>query len=294
MTTQAPSEKTVKGYKVIVIVLAVVLAALTFMYFMQVRELRGDRELLTVQRDTLVNRLSGMMIDMDSLRTENDTINENLRIEREKADSLLTRLKDERRLSASKINQYEKELGTLRAVMQNYVRQIDSLNTLNQTLVQENIQYRRTEATLRQRAEMAEERAQELDVKVQQGSVILARNISLYALNNNDKEVTRASRAARLRTDFSLTANELATPGDRTVYVRITGPDGYLLAGSADNLFDYEGERLAFSASRTVDYQNKDLNVNVYYSGGGISSGKYSVSVYMDGKLIGSNEIILK
>ncbi|MCD7963534.1 MAG: hypothetical protein LUF90_08320 [Rikenellaceae bacterium] len=288
------TDNSLKGYKIIVIILAVVLAALTYLYFTQVRELKGDRQELMVQRDTLVNRLTGIMIDFDSLKTENDTISANLILERQRADSILQKLQQERSLSYAKINQYEKELGTLRTIMQNYVRQIDSLNTLNQTLIQENLTYRRNETQLRLRAEMAEERATELDIKVQQGSVILARNISLLALNKNDKEVTRANRAERLRTDFVLTANELATPGDRTVYIRIVGPDGYLLANSSDNVFDYEGERIAYSASRSVDYQNDDLGVGIYYNGSGITSGKYSVSVYMDGKLIGSNEIILK
>ncbi|MCC8088193.1 MAG: hypothetical protein LIO79_02870 [Rikenellaceae bacterium] len=292
--TEYQSDNSIKGYKIIVIILAVILAALTYLYFTQVKELKGDRQELMVQRDTLVNRLTGIMTDFDSLKTENDTISANLLIERQRADSILQKLQQERSLSYAKINQYEKELGTLRTIMQNYVRQIDSLNTLNQTLIQENLTYRRNENELKLRASMAEERAKELDVKVQQGSVILARNIALLALNNNDKEVTRANRAARLRTDFVLTANELATPGDRTVYVRIIGPDGYLLANSSDNVFDFEGERLAYSASRSIDYQNEDLGVNIYYNGGGITGGKYSVSVYMDGKLIGTNEIILK
>jgi hypothetical protein len=161
-------------------------------------------------------------------------------------------------------------------------------------LANENVEYRRQVNTERRRADMAEEMVQELDVKVRRGSLILARNIMLVALNNNNKEVTRANRAARLRTDFVLTANELAQPGERTVYVRIIGPDGYVLANSSNATFEADGERMTYSASRTIDYQNQDLDVYVYYNGGGIAAGKHSVSVYLDGQLIGSNEIILK
>lgn len=294
MAEQTQSNKTVKGYKIIVIVLAVILAALTYVYFMQVNELRGDREDLTVQRDTLISRLSGTLVDLDNLKTENDTINASLVIERERADSLFNKLKQERSWSQSKIREYEREIGTLRAVTQNLFRQIDSLNTINQGLIKENTEMRRNQANLRLQAEKAEERAKELDIKVQQGAIIRARNIALLALNNNNKEVTRANRAARLRVDLVLTANELATPGDRVVYVRVNGPDGHLLANSAGDLFDYEGEKLAFSASRQVDYDNKDLDVSIYYNGGGIVSGKYTVSIYMDGQMIGTNEVILK
>lgn len=294
MDQQNQAEKTIKGYKILIIALIIILGALTFFHLRQVQMLRGNEAELTVQRDTLFNRLSGVMADFDNLKTENDTINANLAIERQKADSLMTRLKNERSLSYAKIKQYEKELGTLRTIMRSYVQQIDSLNTLNQSLSRQNIEYRRNESTLKLRAETAEEKAQELDTKVRKGSVILARNISLAALNNRDKEVTRASNAVRLRTDFVLTANELAQPGARDIYVRIIGPEGYLLSSSTNNVFECDGERLAYSASRNVDYQNTDLNVSIYYNGGGIVGGKYAVSVYTDGKLIGSNEIILK
>lgn len=291
---QNPMEKRIKGYKVIVIVLAIVLAALTTMYILQIGTLRENRDFMKAQSETLASELSDIRSDFDDLRTENDTINANLATERLRADSLMERMQKERNWNAAKIRQYEKELGSLRQIMQGYVRQIDSLNTLAQTLTQENVRIRGEINTQRLRADMAEERAEELDVKVRRGSMILARNIQLLAMNNNDREVTRANRAARLRTDFVLTANELAQPGDRTVYVRITGPDGYVLANSSNATFDADGERLSYSASRTVDYQNQDLSVNVYYNGGGITAGEYTVAVYLDGVQIGSNKIILR
>ena len=291
---QNPTEKRLKGYKVIVLVLAIVLAALTVMYILQIGTLRENRDFMTAQRDTLASRLSTMMVDFDDLQTENDTINANLETERLRADSLMDRMKQERNWNAAKVRQYEKELGSLRQIMQGYVRQIDSLNTLAQNLTQENVRIRGEINTQRLRADMAEERATELDVKVRRGSMILARNIQLLALNNNDREVTRAARASRLRTDFVLTANELAQPGERTVYVRITGPDGYVLANSSNATFEADGERLSYSASRTVDYQNQDLAVNIYYNGGGIVAGNFTVEVFLDGTLIGSNRIILR
>ena len=59
-------------------------------------------------------------------------------------------------------------------------------------------------------------------------------------------------------------------------------------------LFDFEGDKITFSAARQVDYQNNDLSVSLFYNGSGITSGKYRVKIYTDGNLIGSNEIILR
>ena len=287
-------EKRLKGYRVMLIVLIVLVAVLTAFFVMQVNTLKENSDYMTEQRDTLASRLSVMMTDFGDLRTENDTINANLEVERGRADSLMDRLRQERNWNASKIRQYEKELGSLRQIMQGYVHQIDSLNTLAQSLQRENVEYRRQASTLQLRAETAEERAQELDVKVRKGAMILARDIRLLALNNSDREVTRANRAARLRTDFVLTANELAQPGTREVYVRITGPDGYVLANASNATFEVDGERLTYSALRQIDYDNADLPVNVYYNGSGIVDGTYSVEVYLDGQRIGMNQIVLR
>lgn len=284
-------KKSIKGYQIIVIVLAVILAALSFLYFNQVNTLKREA---AVERDTLRNQISQLMGEYEDLRTENDTIAHNLNIERERADSLLTSLTKERNLSRARIRQYEKELGTLRTVMRNYVQQIDSLNQLNQKLISENIEYRDKVTTERLRADMAEEKADELGTKVRRGAVVRARDITLRALSGNDREVTRAARAARLRVDFTLSANELANPGQRTIYVRVTGPDGYILANASNAMFDFEGSRMTYSASREIDYQNADLPVSLYYNGGGITEGKYSVAVYMDGYLVGSTEVLLR
>ncbi len=59
--------------------------------------------------------------------------------------------------------------------------------------------------------------------------------------------------------------------------------------------FEFEGERLTYTASRDVDYQNEDLAVGVYYNdGAGFTAGTYRVEVYADGRLAGQSDIVLR
>lgn len=287
-------DKSIRGYRVVIILLAVILAAMSILYFNIHRQQMADYELLQVDRDSIQNNLSHLMDDFDNLRINNDSISASLGMERERADSLMERLKKERSWSYAKIKQYEKEVGTLQTLMRNYLRQIDSLNTLNKQLISENVSYRKEISTISQRAELAEEKAAELDNMVKQGSVLRTRDIRLTALNAKSKEVTRIKNAARLRTDFTLAANELTTPGDKTVYVRILAPDGYVLSSEGAPTFDYEGERLSYSAQRSIDYQNEDLAVGIFYNGSGFTAGKYTVQLYAEGRLIGSSEIVMR
>ena len=60
------------------------------------------------------------------------------------------------------------------------------------------------------------------------------------------------------------------------------------------NRFEFEGERLSYSASRDVDYQNEDLNIGIFYTGSGFTAGTYQVQIYCDGFLIGSTELPMR
>lgn len=288
---QQLQQKSIKGLKIMIVILAVILGALSVLYFTQTKQMKAEYE---EARDTLTARLTMMLANYDTLRTENDTLAQHLTDERFKADSLLETLKNERNLTRKKIKDYEKRLSYMRTVMEGYIHQIDSLNTLNQKLVNENITYRKEITSARLRADMAEEKAQELSTKVQKGAVIRARNIALVALNQSDKVVTRVARAARLRVDFVLVGNELSQPGERNVYARIIGPDGYVLANRNNATFNFEGDMITYSATRQVDYQNEDLSVSLFYNDSGITAGKYQVMIYIDGHMIGSTEIILR
>ncbi|MEG1634992.1 MAG: hypothetical protein RR141_02510 [Rikenellaceae bacterium] len=289
----ATGDNTVKGYKILIIVLIVLLAALGFQYWRQTNILRGSEQELSIERDTLKNRLTNLLTDFDGMKIENDTLNQNMMIERHKADSLMSRLKSERQWSYAKVKKYEKELGTLRSIMKGYVHQIDSLNQMNNKLSRENVTFRQQLSTTRQRAEMAEEKSQELQSKIRTGAVVKARDISLLALNDRDKAVSRAARATRMRADFVLNANSITLPGERNVYIRIIDGSGAVMTDSSSMLFEQDGAKIQATAMRGVDYQGDDLPVSISYRGK-ITGGTYNVQIYMDGYMIGSNEIILK
>ena len=293
--TPQPVQNSIRGYRIVIIILSVILVALSALYYGIHRQQMRDNELLQADRDSIQSDLGRLMTDYDNLQISNDSISANLTIERERADSLMTRLKKERSWNLAKIKQYEKEVGTLRSIMKSYVRQIDSLNTLNKKLIKENVSYRKEISSANLRAEMAEEKAAELDNKVRIGAVLRARDISLTALNVNSREVTRVKNASRLRVDFVLSANELAEPGNKAIYVRITSPDGYVLTTEEMPTFEFEGERLSYSAMREVEYDNtKDLDVGIFYTSKGFTAGTYRIQLYCEGRLIGQAEIAMR
>lgn len=287
---QPETDKSIRGYRIVIIILSVILVALSILYFSIHRQQMRDNRLLSADRDSLQSDLTELIVEYDGLKERNDSISAGL----DRANEMIEKLKRERSWNYAKLKQYEREVGTLRTAMHGYIRQIDSLNTLNRRLITENVSYRREISSANLRADMAEERTAELENKVKAGSVVLARDLRMEALNRRGKAVTRIKNAERLRVDFVLSANQLATPGNKAVYLRLTAPDGYVLTTEAMPTFEFEGSLLTYTAMREVDYRNEDLEVGIYYTGAGFTAGTYRLELYMEGRLIGSAEIAMR
>ena len=282
--------KTLKGYRIVIILLAIILAGISALYFSLNHQQKEEYAMLEVERNNIQGELTNMISEYDSLKFENDSIAATLN----EASRTIEQLKNERRLNYNTIKKYQKEVGTLRAVMKNYLRQIDSLNTINKKLSGENVNLRQEISSLNLRADKAEEQAKEYQNKVKQGSILHARDITLVALNANDKVISRVKNAAKLRVDFTIGANELAKAGNRPIYLCITSPDGYLLSTDAMPTFVYQGVKKGYSESREVDYQNEDVDVSIFYKGSGFIPGTYKIELYMDGNKVGGTEVAVK
>ncbi len=289
------SSKAVSFLTVLIVILLVVIAGLSYVYYQQKQQAKETEAILLAEKDSLSNNLLNLMNDYKELETDNDTLNLKLQKEQQRAQKLYAELQNVKRVSYAKIKEYQKELGTLRAIMKNMVREIDSLNTLNQQLIAENIKVKEEAATAKKTVQELEQKTEELNTQVAKGSIVKARAVTASALNRRGKEVTRASRTAKFRTCFTLNENAIAKPGLRNVYMRIVGPDDFVLAKSETDLFDFEGEKIVYSATREVDYQNKDVEMCIFFDNNGeLAKGVYKITLYMDGYMIGYAELTLK
>ena len=288
--------RSIKGLKTMLLFAVILLlpaAYLSISYIVKYRSIKEDyaivesaRQLFEEQNALLQRDAESLVHELEELKDRNDT----MMIKYQEAVTMLEQLQKERTYNYNQLAKYKKEVETLRGVMKGYLRQIDSLNTINNNLQAENVAYKKEITTAQLRADVAEERADELGTKVRIGSVIRASGVRIVALNDNSKEVRRVKQAARLRVDFELTANELAEPGEKSIYICITAPDGYVLSSEDMILFMYEGEEMMASALRKVDYENQSVPVSIYYDGSHFEKGTYRVDIYIDGRHSGSQE----
>ena len=288
--------RSIKGLTMVVVLLAVLLlpaAYFSVSYGIKNKAISDDyaivqsaRKLFEEQNTMLQRDAESLVSELESLKDQNDT----MLVKYQEAVVMLEQLQREKTYNYEQLAKYKREVETLRGVMRGYLRQIDSLNTINSNLQAENVAYRREITTAQQRADVAEEKADELNTKVRIGAVIRSSGIRMVMLNSNSKEVRRVRQASRLRVDFELTANELAEPGEKSVYLCITAPDGYILSSENMILFMFEGDEMMASAMRKVDYENQSVPVSIYYDGSAFEKGTYKVDIYIDGRHSGTQE----
>lgn len=294
-TTSSGKSKAVVFLSFLIVVLVIILAILVWKYNEQVKNSEDVQTMLTSEKDSITNKLQGLMKDYTSLETTNDSINQKLQQEQERVKKLYAQVQSERNISYSKIKEYQRELGTLRTIMKDLLHDVDSLNAMNQQLIAENVKVKEEATTAKKTVKELEQKTEELSSQVEKGSIIKARSVVAMAVSRKGNEVTRARRVEKIRVCFTLSENSIAKAGVRDAYIRILGPDQFILAKAETDLFDFNGEKIVYSAKREVDYQNQDVDLCIFYdSKGDLAAGKYQATVYLDGNLVGSGEFTLK
>ncbi|MFZ2339368.1 MAG: hypothetical protein WAW07_06540 [Bacteroidales bacterium] len=272
------------------VILAAALIFLVVMYFDQKNKMVEIETVLTQEKDSLANELRLMVHGYDTLKTDNDTLMANLQKEKDRIVQLLS-------INASNVQllkKYRAEIGTMRDIMKGYIVQIDSLNTMNQQLMAENIGFKQQITEVQNSNVELTKVKEELTSKVSAASVIQAKDISAVTLNKKRKETTRINNIDKLRICFTLRENPIATAGEKEVFMRIIRPDSLVITTSPDNLFDFNGDKLVYSATRLVDYMNQDIEMCIFLDNtGDFIEGTYSVELYLENNIIGRTTFAL-
>ena len=141
----------------------------------------------------------------------------------------------------------------------------------------------------------------ELSEKVQSGSSLKAYEIIAFGLKIKSKgleiQTPKAKKIEKIKTCFVISENAIAQKGKKTIYLRISDPDGVILTKGTDDsyAFKHEGKMIIFSVKQDIVYDNKALDICMYWDKTkAFKKGSYNVDIYVDGKLIGNTVFILE
>jgi cell division septum initiation protein DivIVA len=251
---------------------------------------------VTHEKEDVTKLLEDMLAQYDTLSTDNEELKTQMAAQQQQIEALMDKVKN----GNYSLVKAKKEIGTLKSIMQGYVVTIDSLNQLNKALTAENINTKQELGEVKGQKAALEVTGKELAEVIARGSVLRSTVMTATGIfeRSSGKQVDteRAKKAEQVKCCFTLGENLTAKPGTKTLYVRIISPDGSVLrAADGDNRFKYNGVEGEFSAKREADYQNKPLDMCVYWKAAGpMASGQYIVEVYESGGQVGTTSFNLK
>lgn len=283
-------------YSIVGILLATVIA-LGILWSNSEKQNEEMQELFALEKEELESEYSTFATQYDELkvRITNDSLQQKLEQEKLRTQQLLEELKQTKATDAAEITRLKKELKTVRAVMRSYVMQIDSLNRINEKLTKENRRVTAKYKEASQTISTLNEEKEALSEKVELASQLDALGINMYAAKNNGKKVRKIKNAKKFVLDFTIAKNITASTGEKTIYVRITTPDGNTLTKNSGNVFAYEDREINYSIKKYIEYTGEEQAITLYWDiEEFLQAGKYIVHIFADGNMIGYNSFDIK
>ena len=272
--------------------LGIVAAVLVWINLQQKAEMKEMVEIMEFEKEQLEDEYEELAIQFDGYQSQdihNDSLVQLLAKEQQRVQDLREELRITKVTNARRIAELKKELATVREVMVSYVHQIDSLDRTNKRLVAENKQVKQQYQEVARQAQQLEEERTQLAEVVSRASMLEIEHFEMIALNKRDRKTTIYNQIQKLQFDYTIGRNITNKPGMKTLYMRITRPDGEVMQKSLNDVFAFENSEIAYSVSKDFEYADVEISSSLYWLVEEILQiGWYNADFFVDGELIGS------
>lgn len=249
-----------------------------------------------------------MQMDIDKIELQLDSANaasvklsDQMKEEQEKAQEKIAELRSALRkgqLTKQQLIAAQQEIQKLREFVTQYTAQIEELKSQNASLTTERNSLKSQVDSVSQRAGSLQKQNEDLNNKVTIAAAIKAGSVDVLAFrvrrNGKETEVTKAKTASKLRINFTVVSNSLASQGMHDVFVRIMDPAGNQLSG--DNVAFIANNTTFESTYKTgIEYVNETKAYSIdWVNPNAFKQGTYAVILYADGYTMGQGTVTLQ
>lgn len=294
-----------KNSNVIYFLIVVVLALLGTDVYLYLQKNKSDVRIVTQQDEQ-----TRLKADLDSLEAQVEQVNAGkAKMSAEltaKNDSLKSKIKVLRvqlakgKLTKAELVKAEEDVKQLRYFVTKYTADIDELHKQNANLTSERDTLKHNLATVAKKADTLTKQNQDLDakVKVAQALKLAESNIVAYKIRGSGKEVdvTRASPAKKIKINFTVASNSLATKGMHDIYIRIIDPTGNLITAPDGGTFTADNSDLQYTYKTSIEFKDdgSEYVIDWVNPTPPFVKGTYTVLLYADGGTMGKTGFTLK
>lgn len=284
--------------KIAIIILSLLLIASVFYNF----KLSNDTQTLTnvvaetkTEKDNVLQSLDNLKATYDTAIAEKSAMSDELIIERDKVILLIADLKKSKN-NAATLQVFKNRYFALESKMKDLIAENDNLKSQNGTLTiqRDSVQVANTVAVKANESLSAQNgELSKTIVKAQKLSVLNLKTVALKQKSSGKQIGTeKASRADVLKISFTIAENTVATPGDKTYNVQVIDANNNVLGEK--KIENYGEKSLTYSFTKTVNYDNKTVDIVEDLPVKDITGGTYYVNVFDKGELVSKTSFVLK
>ena len=284
--------------KIAIIILSLLLIASIFYNF----KLSNDTQTLTnvvaetkTEKDKVLQSLDNLKATYDTAIADKSAMSDELIVERDKVILLIADLKKSKN-NAAALQGFKNRYFVLESKMKDLIAENDNLKSQNGTLTiqRDSVQVANTVAVKANESLSAQNgELSKTIVKAQKLSVLNLKTVALKQKSSGKQIGTeKASRADILKISFTIAENTVATPGDKTYNVQVIDAKNNVLGEK--KIENYGEKSLTYSFTKTVNYDNKTVDIVEDLPVKDITGGTYYVNVFDKGELVSKTSFVLK
>jgi len=214
------------------LIIVIILAASLYMQKSKMEQQMELKVQFIEQKNMLRDELDDLIDEHDDLLDEYGDLNEQLY---EKDSVIQQQIAEIRNLIRTKndLNEARKKITALKGISKRYLANIDSLLVVNEALTFEKDSVVNVNKDINWKNYKLNKQNEKLAEKISKGSVLEVLDIEIEAIRyrNTGREVvtTRASKTQKIRTCFTVAANQISDAEIKTVYMQIINENGELI-----------------------------------------------------------------
>ena len=285
--------------KIIIIALGVLLLAALAYTFYTAGEHKKLTNAIEDEKLEIASNLDNMIVKYEDAIGENTSMSNELALERDKIILLRDSLKGLKATNYSLIRRYRKQIEKLEADNLELFQMNDELTKKNELLTQ-NLDSVNTKFTNQiAKNDTLSVQNIRLGEKVAIGSILKVNAVTTLAMREKSSgklvETKRSKNTDAFRINFTISKNEIAERGERSVYIQVLDAQGNTI-GSKGELTLLDETTISYSDRTLVEYLNEEVTIIslVEVNSENIKKGVYTVNIYIDNILAKAGVVTLK
>ncbi len=230
----------------------------------------------------------------EAIKLENDSILAKYNDAKSRVEELVRQLNEQKIKDKAEMDKLRNEISSLRGILRHYISMVDSLSRENAALRTENAEVRGENKKLSSKVDEVSRENEQLSERMILAEKLNVTGVTLTPLNKKGKTEKKVTKAKQMMVTFTIPQNNSTPVGPKTIYLRLTGPEGTLLGNGGT--FSFEGQSIQCTAKKTIEYAGEEIaGITIYWDvNATLNPGEYTVELFADNYRLTSRKFTLK